>query len=62
MPADLCHTCRARHIKAKGECGTCHEYRRRHGTQRPVELASRQYDLNRRRLDLQIARDTRARA
>lgn len=54
--ADLCSTCNARFSKAKGECGSCYEYRRRHGHQRPPDLTQRQPELNRTRLDRQIER------
>lgn len=34
----LCKVCEWRRVKAKGRCGTCLEYLRRTGRERPVAL------------------------
>jgi hypothetical protein len=53
---DICPTCETNPVRAGGECGTCHEYRRRNGRARPAHLARRQPDLNRRRFEDRLAR------
>lgn len=53
---ETCPTCDTNPVRAGGECGTCYEYRRRHGVARPVRLASRQAELNRRRFEDRLAR------
>ncbi len=53
---ETCRTCETNPARAKGECKTCHEYRRRHGGKpRPARLAQRQPELNRRRFEDRLA-------
>lgn len=54
---NTCTNCQAKPPKARGLCGTCHEYQRRHGQPRPPHLTARQYELNRTNLDTQIEKE-----
>lgn len=56
MSDETCPTCGTNPVRAGGECGTCYEYRRRHGVARPARLARRQPDLNRARFEDRLAR------
>lgn len=54
---ETCPTCGTNPVRANGECGTCYEYRRRHGgAARPAHLARRQPELNRARFEDRLSR------
>ena len=44
----FCIVCEVNAVKARDRCGTCLQYLRRKGHDRPKELAKRQAELNRR--------------